>query len=245
MTERWRLLRHWGFEPGLDMAVDEALLESACPLPTLRLYTFDPPALSLGWFQRAADVPALARARAAVRRQTGGGAIHHARELTFSIAAPLAHPLYAGAVAASYDRVHAALAAALAELGVDARPRGRGGEPLLSDRPGTGMCFHASTAQDLVWGRRKGVGSAQRRRGGRVVHHGSVKLGPDPLEPGVATVEAAAGPVELGDVAAVVERVLARAFGADLEPGELTHEEEQRARSRAAHFRSAELVRRR
>ena len=58
------------------------------------------------------------RAGALVRRITGGGAIHHQRELTFSLGLPLDHPLYAGPVAASYERVHALIAAALAAAAI-------------------------------------------------------------------------------------------------------------------------------
>jgi lipoate-protein ligase A len=184
------------------MAVDAWLLAEGRG-PVLRLYTWEPPALSLGWFQRLVDVPAAAGFTPGVdlvRRRTGGGAIHHARELTFSIAAPLDHPLYAGPVADSYVRVHAAIAAALARFGVDAAPRGE--RSLASDVAGTGMCFHASHPLDLVWeqdgGLRKGVGSAQRRKGGRVVHHGSIKLGRDPLEPGVAVVPGDPDPLDVG-----------------------------------------------
>ena len=63
------------------------------------------------------------------------------------------------------------------------------------------MCFHASTPFDIVWSEAKGVGSAQRRTGGRVLHHGSIKLGASALEAGVATLDLAARRV---DVAALI-----------------------------------------
>ena len=105
--EPWRLLTTWDGEPGWNMALDEALLQGRAARPTLRLYTWRPAALSLGYFQRWSDVPAAAAAPAVVRRLTGGGAIHHDLELTFSIAAPADHPLYRGELANSYGRVHA------------------------------------------------------------------------------------------------------------------------------------------
>ena len=117
MTERWRLLEHYAEEAGRNMAVDEALLlDGSQGEPVLRLYSFGPPALSLGYFQRFDDVPAAARLPHVVRRMTGGGAIHHAEELTFSIAAPADHPIYCGEVSGSYERVHAAIASALAPV---------------------------------------------------------------------------------------------------------------------------------
>lgn len=197
--ETWRLVVTWGADPSFNMGLDEALLEAAEAPPTLRLYSWSPDTLSLGYFQSLADVPGHERAKALVRRITGGGAIHHVRELTFSIATSLEHPIYRGPVAESYARVHAAIADALRGAGVEASMRGEGA--LASDREGTGMCFHASTPLDLAWGGRKGVGSAQRRKHGRVVHHGSIKLGDSVLETGVATLPGRGvdpGPAEVG-----------------------------------------------
>ena len=80
--ERWRLLRTWDAPPGFNMAFDEALLVSSNATPVLRLYTWSPGALSLGYFQRYDEVRAKLRARMGerelppmVRRLTGGGAI--------------------------------------------------------------------------------------------------------------------------------------------------------------------------
>lgn len=200
MAETWRLITTWGAAPAFNMGLDEALLFSHGAPVTLRLYTWSPDTLSLGYFQALEDVPGAERAGALVRRITGGGAIHHRDELTFSITAPLDHPLYRGPVAESYTRVHAGIARALARHGVRAQERGASG--LASDRADTGMCFHASTAQDLVWDGRKGVGSAQRRKDGRVLHHGSIKLDTTPLEGDIATLRGAGRsvtPEELGE----------------------------------------------
>lgn len=197
--ESWRLVVTWGADPSFNMGLDEALLEAAEAPPTLRLYSWAPDTLSLGYFQSLTDVPGHERAKALVRRITGGGAIHHVRELTFSIAASLDHPIYRGPIGDSYARVHAAIADALRGLGVEATARGT--TQLASDREGTGMCFHASTPLDLAWDGRKGVGSAQRRKHGRVVHHGSIKMGDSVLETGVATLPGRGsnpGPAELG-----------------------------------------------
>jgi lipoate-protein ligase A len=187
--ERWRLIETFGASPELNMGLDEALLLSG-ERPTLRLYTWKPDTLSLGYFQRFDDVEQRTRAGALTRRITGGGAIHHENELTFSITCPLSHPLFRGEVASSYARVHAIVAAALSRIDVSARLRGDAS--LLSERPGSAMCFHRSSALDLCWQERKGVGSAQRRRQGRVLHHGSIKIGPSPLDLGVASLPASA-----------------------------------------------------
>ncbi|MEY2747981.1 MAG: hypothetical protein RL112_3023 [Planctomycetota bacterium] len=180
-----RRLDTYDSTPTLAMGLDEALLELGGEVPVLRFYSWSPDTLSLGHFQKPSDIPGRALAGAIVRRATGGGAIHHVRELTFSLVAPLSDPLYKRPLAQSYELVHAAVAAGLARLGVAASPRGEA--RLLSEREGTGMCFHASTPLDLCWDGRKGLGSAQRRRQGRVLHHGSIKLGASSLDEGVAT----------------------------------------------------------
>jgi len=172
------------------MALDEALLEIG-GAPALRLYTWNPDTLSLGYFQKYADVPGTEHASHVVRRITGGGAIHHTGELTFSLTTHKSDPIYHGNVGASYERVHGAVIQALSAVGVHAELCA--GAALESDRSGTGMCFHHSTPLDIAWQGRKGVGSAQRRRGERVLHHGSIKLTTTPLEGDIATIEATSG----------------------------------------------------
>lgn len=226
--DRWRLITTWGAAPGFNMGLDEALLESPESPPTLRFYTWSPATLSLGWFQRFDDVPAAARTKAVVRRITGGGAIHHANELTFSITAPLTHRLYQGQIAESYARVHRAIARSLRELGAPAELRGDAA--LASDRPATGMCFHESTPLDLVWSARKGVGSAQRRKAGRVLHHGSIKLGDSVLETGVATVPDERGENGPAEIGALFVEALAHRFDLSFERSVPEAAERSRAR---------------
>ncbi|MEZ5989917.1 MAG: lipoate--protein ligase family protein [Planctomycetota bacterium] len=149
-----------------NLAVDEALLEDTARL-WLRFYAWDPPTISLGYFQAAADF--AGEARPLVRRPTGGGAILHADELTYCLAVgeDLLPP-----GPGSYGLVNRALAAALAELGVDVSP------PRPGPRSGSPWCFADPVGIDLVDRHgRKVVGSAQRRRLGRVLCHGSLLLG--------------------------------------------------------------------
>lgn len=257
----WRLITTWDAAPGWNMALDEALLLGGGETPILRLYTWAPDTLSLGYFQSIQGVPAAVAFRAdaegtsppphftgplpgaLVRRLTGGGAIHHTGELTFSISAPASHPLYKGPVEPSYGRVHSAIADALKQAGVDATARGE--EQLDSDQSETGMCFHKSAAVDLVWAARKGVGSAQRRKGGRVLHHGSIKLFPTALESGVATVEEAGTTYSPESFAPLLLRAFRKAFAVDFEPGIPSEEEREAATERAPFFRSKAFLERR
>jgi lipoyl(octanoyl) transferase len=166
-----------------NMAVDEALLETAAAsgLATLRFYQWSEPTLSLGYFQAAADrqlhPPSLACPL--VRRASGGGAILHDKELTYSLAvAGLESPV--PAARRLYDVMHNTLIVVLGELGIQAqlygsiptcceRPRGE-----ISDE--AFLCFERRTCMDIVCGPAKIVGSAQRRRRGAVLQHGSILL---------------------------------------------------------------------
>lgn len=239
MAGAWRLLETWSASPARAMGLDEALLERPGTPPTLRLYTWSPDTLSLGYFQRYEDVPAVHQASAVVRRITGGGAIHHAGELTWSITADARDALYRGPLAASYERVHGAVIQALAACGIQAELREDA--PLSSERAATGMCFHASTPLDIAWGGAKGVGSAQRRRRGRVLHHGSVKLAASDLEEGVARAPQVT-PDELG---VELVRACEARFGVVCTADEPTAEEWAEADARGARFVSEAWVRRR
>lgn len=176
-----------------NMAVDEALLSDAAQrhVATLRLYQWDSPTLSLGYFQRYADryQHSASRDSAVVRRQTGGGAILHDRELTYSLALPATHALTRHAEQL-YTAVHEAMIAALAPRIAVAAPgwrfqlRSGVGTSLPRDEPF--LCFQREARGDILVGppelddqrhlARKVMGSAQRRRHGAVLQHGSLIL---------------------------------------------------------------------
>jgi lipoate-protein ligase A len=139
--------------------------------------------------------------------------------------------------------VHEAIRAALAEFGVPARARGE--ETLASDVPGTGMCFHKSTAIDLAWNGRKGVGSAQRRKAGRVLHHGSIKLGTSPLEGSIATADEHAVGITPEAFAPVLRAALATVLGIALEADVPTPDERARTKLLGLRYVDPEFVRRR
>jgi lipoate-protein ligase A len=157
------------------MAVDEALLEAAATkrTTTLRFYRWSEPTLSLGYFQAAADRERHAASRDCplVRRASGGGAILHDDELTYSMAIP-SRGRFGDQAAALYDAFHETLIAALASFGVVATQcscaTGTSPEPFL--------CFQRQTCGDVLLGSDKIAGSAQRRSRGALLQHGSVLL---------------------------------------------------------------------
>lgn len=180
-----------------NMGVDEMLMERAAEAntATLRFYEWSPAVLSLGYFQNVADRDAHGASCACplVRRSSGGGAIVHDRELTYSISLPTAHPLAADAETL-YRNVHGTLLAALAEFGVAARLNEAalvqmGGEPFL--------CFQRRAVGDVLLDRYKICGSAQRRRRGAILQHGSVLLARSAAAPELP------GIVDLADTQAI------------------------------------------
>jgi lipoate-protein ligase A len=205
-------LRVEGAAPGeanmaRDLALAEAVAAGRCP-PTLRLYGWGPPAVSIGRHQdpeRACD-PGACRAAGwdVVRRPTGGRAVLHAAdEVTYAVAVPLA--LAPAGVQAAYAWIGAALVAAYRHLGLPAElSRGR----QLTDR--TGACFDAPAAHEVVCQGRKIAGSAQLRHGGFLLQHGSLPL----------RVDASLHARLLGLDPAAADRLAERAAGlADLCPG--------------------------
>jgi lipoate-protein ligase A len=162
------------------MAVDEVLLESVwrgVSLPTLRLYAWDPPCLSLGYAQPLSDVD-LTRLQAhgwdLVRRPTGGRAILHTDELTYSVVAPPGEERLAGTVLEAYHRLAEALLAALHQLGLPAEIQEGNAAP--SGPNANPVCFEVPSTSEITVRGKKLVGSAQARRKEGVLQHGSLPL---------------------------------------------------------------------
>lgn len=169
-----------------NMAVDEALLHSEFDGLTLRFYQWSEPTLSLGYFQALADreLHAASRSCPVVRRASGGGAIIHDRELTYSLVAPLSQR-FGDAAAELYDLVHLSLCDALSEWNIPARmyepPLAQLGSPLARpDMPVMPLepflCFARRSRGDVVFASHKICGSAQRRHQQRVLQHGSLLI---------------------------------------------------------------------
>ncbi len=187
-----------------NMAVDEALLNDAAEqgLATLRFYEWLGPTLSLGYFQEHKDRirHSASRDLPLVRRASGGGALVHHHELTYSVALPQIHPL-AGDAERLYDTVHGVLVDWLNDqLPVDLRANAalclRSQKLPIREQPF--LCFQRRSRGDLLIdlngepdfpfpcafdGRFKVCGSAQRRRAGAVLQHGGLLLAASPFAP--------------------------------------------------------------
>lgn len=233
------------------MALDEALMARARRTgeSVMRVYAWSEPTLSLGRNQRAEgqyDLAAIERAGVGiVRRPTGGRALLHAREVTYSVTAPVREQ---ASIAVEYARINALLVASLVELGVPARassPRSRALAPTALP------CFADPAAGELVVDGRKLVGSAQWRDGGAMLQHGSILVDDDqglipdlmlvPPAPGPApaTLRAALGRAprleEVADALLAAVRVLADPGAATLE---LDAETTREARALESRYRS-------
>lgn len=255
----FRLLRHGPATGAENMAIDEAIsqavAEGTAP-PTLRFYAWEPPCVSLGRNQPIAGLD-LARIAArgyhVVRRPTGGRAILHTEELTYSLIASPEHPLMAGLVLDSYLRVSEGLVAGLRLLGISAEPApgaARAGPDVSA------ACFEVPSAYEIVAAGRKILGSAQARRARSVLQHGSLPLTGDltrvadclafedeaqrealrvSLRGHAATAEELTGrPIRFDEAVAALIQGMVSALGIELVEGRLSDEEQARA---------AELVR--
>ncbi len=248
VKEVWRLIWSSPADGATQMAVDEAIWQavaSGLAPPTLRLYAWEPPCLSLGRNQPVAEVDREALAQAGyglVRRPTGGRAILHIDELTYSVALPLTHPLARGSVLSSCRRLSEGLLTALRLLGVRDATAHRE-KPAAPEGP---VCFETPGEFEIVVGRRKLIGSAQARGRGGLLQHGAIPLfgdiarigqflrtpvGPEQVRARATTLSEALGrEVSWEEAAEAVAAGFQRAFGLRLEAGVLTPWEEETAR---------------
>jgi lipoyl(octanoyl) transferase len=178
---QWRLLQTQPASGAWNMAVDESILENARKgqvLPTLRLYSWNPPCLSLGYAQTIGDVDLDllgSRGWDIVRRPTGGKAILHVDELTYSVTGPLSEPRLMGSVIESYRCLASALLNALHRMDVPAKAQS---EVFAAPARGSNgpVCFEVPSNYEIVVKGKKLIGSAQARKKEGVLQHGSLPL---------------------------------------------------------------------
>lgn len=178
--QSWRLLLDATLSGQENMAIDEAILTAVgagdSP-PTLRLYAWEPPCISLGYSQPAdgIDLRRLeARGWGLVRRLTGGRAILHTDELTYSICAPVGNPHVPGDILRSYRHLSQGLLEGVSNLDLQAQVQEQLRHPkALRENP---ICFEVPSSYEITAGGKKLVGSAQVRRKRAVLQHGSIPL---------------------------------------------------------------------
>lgn len=176
----WRLLYTPPAQGAWNMAADEAILEHIHrkeSLPTLRLYSWNPPCLSLGHAQSIKDVD-IERLNSngweIVRRLTGGRAILHTDELTYSVTGNTNEITLAGGVLESYNRLAQALLFAIRELGLPVEMKEHIQESSVQNL--NPVCFEVPSTYEITVAEKKLIGSAQARRKEGVLQHGSLPL---------------------------------------------------------------------
>ena len=244
MQQPWRFVDTGARDAASNMALDEALLvmhEAGATPPTLRVYGWCQPTLSLGYAQNAQQEVDLAACHAqgvaVIRRPTGGRAVLHDQEVTYSVVMPLALADGPHTITEHYRRIGMALAAALQALGLPvqlARPQVRAAP---TRAPASPACFAALSRYELSVAGKKMVGSAQKRAQRALLQHGSIPLWMDrqrlfqclrvPPEHRAALVQAAyttmgavnevaARPVSLAALHEALRQGFGATFGVDL-----------------------------
>lgn len=163
-----------------NMAVDEALAALCGEAPTLRFYTWEAPTLSIGYAQRTDELDLAACRRSAVpivRRPTGGRAVLHQHDLTYSVILPLRPPWTTCSVAESCRRINVCLLRGLQMLGAEV---GLARHPRQADGALTPFCLPAASRHEVLVGGKKVIGSAQRRCATALLQQGSILLDFDP-----------------------------------------------------------------
>ncbi len=236
MSISWRLIDDGPASGPWNMGVDEALVRSALRTnrASLRLYSWSGSWLSLGYAQRRfLDLERLQKQEpllGVIRRVTGGRAVLHGNDLTYAVAAP-EHSLAAG-LRGSYEQISTALLAAVQSLGLTEAVRA----PLLENAAGPKPfdCFAETSGDEICVGGRKLCGSAQRRIGGAVLQHGSIRIRADPpkrlraagLDPDVATsFEELGNHLDEGKLRAALIDAFAESLGASFEVSEIDSDE--------------------
>jgi lipoate-protein ligase A len=246
----WRLLDSGALSPSLNMAIDRAILAlhaNGQSPPTLRFYQWQPPAVSLGYFQKRHNLDLEACQQygiEVVRRPTGGKAVLHLKDLTYAVIAGTADGI-PSAVTAAYRLISEGLLAGFHCLGIDARMGRETGKS-----PQTDVCFLRCAIGAIVHHGKKLVGSAQTWHASSMLQHGSIMVVPQEemllrlwggTSGGGEMLTAYKGrltslqeilgySIDLNTLKAALQGGLAQVLGVDLATGELTWAEWNLAR---------------
>lgn len=258
----WRFLNTGASTASLNMALDQAILATHANgkcLPTLRIYQWSPPAISLGYFQRRHGIDFAACRRLGIdviRRSTGGRAVLHFGDLTYSVVAGTTDGM-PSSVTGAYHLICEGLLAAFRALGFEAELRS-----LSAKSPRSDICFLTSTAGDILHEGKKFVGSAQTWYGSSMLQHGSIILEPysekwlslhgnhalpmsfeETLKLKMTSVKEILGRVPATDeIAAAIQNGMAQVLGIEFREGELSSEEHSLASKIVNQYAEEEYV---
>jgi lipoyl(octanoyl) transferase len=194
MAEVWRLIESGPCNAFYNMALDEAIsteVRRGSSSPTLRLYGWERPSLSLGCFQRSSDISrdyCKAQTIPVVRRPTGGRAILHGDELTYSFSARTDKGLFSHGLLDSYKKISLAFSLSFHKIGIPSetkkeREKGR----VLAKSP---LCFQSSSFGEILVENKKLLGSAQKRWNNGLLQQGSIPYHyPEELLQGICVAE--------------------------------------------------------
>lgn len=216
------------------MAIDQVILEStaATGQPTLRFYRWSPATLSLGYFQKFTDRQqhSASKACTVIRRASGGGAIVHDDELTYSLCIATEGSI-AKANAELYDIVHIAIRSGLAEQGIEVELyEAPDDEVVKASKADPFLCFQRRAVGDIICDGAKVGGSAQRRLKNALIQHGSLLLSQSAFSPELAGLKEKSGVVVSVDLLIdEVAKRLAAALELELSAGEVSASEIRRA----------------
>ncbi len=248
----WRVIPFTNSSASENMAMDEAIFrvnQREDSLPTLRIYRWCPPSISLGYFQKIrdeVDVAACNRYHVdIVRRPTGGKAVLHENDLTYAVIAKEHNPLFTPDILGTYRIISGCIADSLSELGIYAEmsvdSRTSGDDSLKA------VCFSSPSHFELLVNKRKICGSAQVRSRGVFLQHGSILLDFDPVktcallaprkgdrerqieklrESVTSVYEQTGGEISVEKICHVLQRGFEKKLGIELVEGSLTGEEE-------------------
>lgn len=184
--KNWRFLDSGAADGAFNMAADEALARYCNPeMPILRVYHWQPFAISIGYHQRLAEIDSNKCRKDGVdvvRRPTGGRAIFHAHEVTYCVIIPRKSVWYQENTLAVYNQISSALVQALYQLGLSVvLERIENLSPESAQYHERFACFSASAKYEIHFEGKKLVGSAQRRFNNAILQHGSIILGDEHL----------------------------------------------------------------
>ncbi|MDQ7787748.1 MAG: biotin/lipoate A/B protein ligase family protein [Thermodesulfovibrionales bacterium] len=182
MNNSWRYIDEGVNSASYNMALDEALaiaVRKELAPPTLRLYGWDRSSVTIGFFQRSSDIDAAYCAHRnipVVRRPSGGRAILHGEELTYSFSAKTDAGIFSSGLLDSYAKISKALELTFARIGIvtETKRRQLSTESKTGSRSRNPLCFHSASYGEISFQKRKIIGSAQKRWRDGLLQQGSI-----------------------------------------------------------------------